>query len=322
VLSELAAPQNVLHPHSHAAADIANLFWWMMGGAFIGLALVSGLLIWAWVRRNRRGFTAADAEDPHPGEKAGWFVVVGGGVVLALATVTTVFIVSAKVMGVTEAPAATSTAVTIDVIGHQWWWEVRYPGTTAVTANEIHIPVRTRVNLVVSTDDVIHSFWVPELNRKIDTINGQTNRVLLYANRVGVYRGTCAEYCGLQHAHMAMLVLAQPLAAYRAWLRGQARPAAAPAGTLQRTGERVFLAGACSSCHTIRGTSAHGFTGPDLTHVASRQTLAAVTIPNRRADLGDWIVDSQHVKPGNEMPDIQLSGRQLQAVVAYLEHLR
>ncbi len=314
------APQDVLHPHSQAAHDIATFFWWMTGGAFIGLALVVGLLLLSWVRRGRRGF--GDPHDPHPGEKQGLIVVVGLGVGLALATVIAVFVVSARVLRVTEAPAADSTALTVHVIGHQWWWEVRYPGTTAVTANEIHIPVRTRVNLVATTADVIHSFWVPELNRKIDTIPGQRNRILLYADRAGVYRGECAEYCGLQHAHMAMLVFAQPRAAFRAWLRRQERPAAKPASALQRRGARVFLDGPCSSCHTVRGTSASGYVGPDLTHLASRTTLAADTIPNRRGYLGGWILDSQHIKPGNQMPDIDLTGPQLQALLAYLEQLR
>jgi cytochrome c oxidase subunit 2 len=314
-----AAPQNVLHPHSHAAHDIATFFWWMLGGAWIGLALVVGLLVLSWVRRGKRGF--GDPDDPHPGERQGWFVVVGLGVGLALATVITVFVVSAKVLRVTEAPAAASTALTIQVIGHQWWWEIRYPGTTAVTANELHIPVRTRVNLEVGTADVIHSFWVPELNRKIDTIPGQRNRILLYADRAGVYRGECAEYCGLQHAHMSMLVFAQPRAAFADWLRNEAAKADPPATALQRRGERVFLDGACSSCHTIRGTSAGGFLGPDLTHLASRTTLAAVTIPNRKGYLAGWIRDSQHVKPGNQMPNIDLAGPRLRAVVAYLEHL-
>jgi cytochrome c oxidase subunit 2 len=169
---------------------------------------------------------------------------------------------------------------------------------------------------------VIHSFWVPELNRKIDTIPGQRNRILLYADSPGVYRGRCSEYCGLQHAHMGILVFAQPAAQFRAWLAREARPARKPTGTLALTGERVFTTGPCQSCHTIRGTSADGITGPDLTHVASRTTLAAGTIPNRRDDLARWIQDAQHVKPGNQMPDLELRKRQVQALVAYLRSLK
>jgi cytochrome c oxidase subunit 2 len=319
-LAGCGGSQSTLNPHSHAATDIANLFWVMTAVAFGGLALVTGLLVFARVRRRRRGTNPAD---PHPGERVGWWVVLGMGVVFPLAVVIALFIASNwAILRTTEAPAASSTAMTIEAIGHQWYWEFRYPGTQAVTADEMHIPVGTRINLVATTADVIHSFWVPELNRKIDTIPGQRNRILLYANRPGIYRGQCAEYCGLQHAHMSMLVFAQPKAQFRAWLRRQSAPAANPKTALERRGRSVFLNGACSSCHAIRGTSAAGYVGPDLTHLASRTTLAGVTIPDTRAYLSRWVPDSQHFKPGNEMPDLRLTDTQLTALVAYLESLR
>jgi cytochrome c oxidase subunit 2 len=322
VLAGCGGSQDALNPHSHASTDLANLFWVMMAVAFGGLALVTGLLVWAWVQRGRRGFRS-DPDDPHPGEKQAWFVVVGMGVVFPLAVVVALFIVSdGLIVNVTQAPAASKTAMTIEAIGHQWYWEFRYPGTKAVTADEMHIPVDTRINLVATTADVIHSFWVPELNRKIDTIPGQRNRILIYANRAGVYRGQCAEYCGLQHAHMSMLVFAQPKPQFREWLRREAAPARTPKTALERRGEQVFLNGPCSSCHSIRGTGATGYVGPDLTHLASRTTLAGLTIPNRRDYLARWIVDSQHFKPGNQMPNLQLTGSQLNALLAYLESLK
>src|SRR6185503_3692548 len=201
-LAGCGGSQNALNPHSHAATDIANLFWVMMAVSFGGLALITGLLVFAWVRRGRRGI-GGDAADPHPGEKPAWFVVLGMGVVFPLMVIVAPFIVGNwAIIKTTQAPATSSTDLTVDAIGHQWYWEFRYPGTKAVTADEMHIPVGTRVNLVATTADVIHSFWVPELNRKIDTIPGQQNRILLYSNKVGVFRGQCAEYCGLQHAHM------------------------------------------------------------------------------------------------------------------------
>src|SRR2546423_13399355 len=313
VLAGCGGYQDTLNPHSHAASDIANLFWVMMAVAFGGLALVTGLLVWAWVRRRRRGFPS-DPDDPHPGERVGWWIVVGMGGVFPMAVVVALFIVSNwAIINVTQAPAASSTAMTIEAVGHQWYWEFRYPGTKTVKADEMHITVATRINLVATTADVIHSFWVPELNRKVDTIPGERNRILLYANRPGVYRGQCAEYCGLQHAHMAMLVFAQPKAQFQAWLRRQDASANPPQTALERRGEQVFLNGPCSSCHTIRGTGATGYLGPDLTHLASRTSLAGVTIPNLRADLAGWITDSQHFKPGNQMPDIRLTGPQLQS---------
>jgi cytochrome c oxidase subunit 2 len=321
-LAGCGGSQNALNPHSHQSADIANLFWVMMAVSFGGLALITGLLVLAWLRRGRRGI-GSDLDDPHPGEKPGWFVVVGMGVVFPLMVIVALFIVGNwAIVNVTQAPAASTTAMTVDAIGHQWYWEFRYPGTKAVTADEMHIPVDTRINLVATTADIIHSFWVPALNRKIDTIPGQANRILIYADRAGIYRGQCAEYCGLQHANMSMLVFAQPKAQFEAWLQNQTAPARQPATALQRQGERVFLDGACSSCHTIRGTSASGYVGPDLTHLASRTMLAGLTIPNSRNDLARWITDSQHIKPGNEMPDLRLTGAQLRALLAYLESLR
>ena len=322
LLAGCGGSQSALNPHSHAATDIANLFWVMTAVSFGGLALITGLLVWAWVRRGRRGF-GADPDDPHPGEKQAWWVVIGMGVVFPLTVIVALFIVGDwAIINVTQAPASSSTALTVEAIGHQWYWEFRYPGTKAVTADEMHIPVDTRVNLVATTADVIHSFWVPALNRKIDTIPGQRNRILLYSDTTGVYRGQCAEFCGLQHAHMGMLAFVQSKAQFRTWLKRQAAPAATPKTPLERRGEGVFLAGACSSCHTIRGTPARGYVGPDLTHLASRTTLAGDTIPNSRSYLARWVVDSQHFKPGNEMPDLHFTSSQLHSLVAYLESLK
>jgi cytochrome c oxidase subunit 2 len=223
----------------------------------------------------------------------------------------------------TDAPPPRQGTLTVDVVGRQWWWEVRYPGTRdAVTANEIHIPVRTHVDVRVATADVIHSFWVPQLNRKIDLIPGKRNRVALYADRPGRYQGQCAEYCGLQHAHMRLVVIAEPRARFEAWLRATAAPARQPSGGEADRGKQVLEANACASCHQIRGTRARGRVGPDLTHLQQRSSLAALTIPNTRAALSRWVRDPQHVKPGNRMPGLDLSRRDFDAIVAYLEELR
>jgi cytochrome c oxidase subunit 2 len=226
------------------------------------------------------------------------------------------------VMRSTAAPAPGATRLTVDVIGHQWFWEVRYPGTPVVTANEIHIPVRTPVDVVGTTADVIHSFWVPQLNRKIDLIPGRTNRVLLEADRPGRYRGQCSEFCGLQHAHMAVLVIAESRAQFRAWLRDQSTQARAPSTPEEGQGAHVFETQACAGCHAIRGTSARGAIGPDLTHLGSRLTIGAVTLPNDPAALRSWLADPQHAKPGVKMPSLPLSPAQLNALTVYLESLR
>jgi len=245
--------------------------------------------------------------------------VIGLGVAVPIVFLTLLFVWSdIFVIRSTDAPAVSSTSLTVRVIAHQWWWEVRYPGTTAATANEIHIPVDTRVDVVGTTDDVVHSLWVPELNRKIDLIPGRMNRMLWDAERAGTYEGRCSEFCGFQHAHMVVRVIAQPRAQFRAWLANMSKPAAASGSR----GEQVFLSHACSGCHQIRGTSARGLVGPDLTHLMSRQTLAAGTIPNTRDYLANWIIDPQLYKPGNHMPALNLSGPDFDALLAYLRTLK
>jgi len=306
--------QDALAPKSHQASDIARLFWWMMGIAWFGLALVVALILVAWRRAHRR-----PGHDVKEGEKLGFRVVIGAGIVMPIVLISALFVVgNIFVIKTTEAPAQGATELTVDVTGHMWWWEVRYPGTDAVTANEIHIPVRTPVRVNVRTADVIHSFWVPRLNRTIDMMPGKTNSVELFADAVGRYRGQCDEFCGLQHAHMAFYVYADPPGVFKRWLDTQSRPAAAT-GAL---GQQVFFSSSCANCHAIRGTKATGYVGPDLTHVGSRPYLAALTITNTRENLAHWIVDSQDVKPGNQMPNIRLSQRDLRALVSYLEGLK
>jgi cytochrome c oxidase subunit 2 len=243
--------------------------------------------------------------------------------VIPIVILVALFIVSDLVLlGETDAPQASSTAMTVTVIGHQWFWEVRYEGKGAETANEIHIPVRTPVNLVVHSADVIHSFWVPELNRKIDTIPGQANSIELYAEEAGVYRGQCAEFCGLQHAHMAFRVYAEPMPKFEAWLANLKRPAREPATAQARQGKQDFMEDGCAACHTIAGTEAQGTVGPNLTHLAGRDTLAADTIPNTPEELFRWIQNPQSIKPGVKMPGLGLGPERFHAIVAYLTGLK
>ncbi len=309
--------ENVLDPASPQQHKISTLFWVMMGVAWFGVALIVFLLALGWLRRKRTTLPGGKRE------RTATALLVALGIAAPIVTLSALFVWSdIFVLKATSAPAPSSTRLTVVVIGHQWWWEVRYPGTPAVTANEIHIPVHTLVNVVGRSADVIHSFWVPELNRKIDLIPGRTNRIVLDADRAGRFRGQCSEFCGLQHAHMALYVVAQPPAAFRAWLANMAKGARTPATPLERSGRAVFLNQACSGCHQIRGTPAHARVGPDLTHLATRQTIAAATLPNRKGYLGGWILDPQHAKPGARMPGLTLSGPQLQALLAYLESLK
>jgi cytochrome c oxidase subunit 2 len=317
LLAGCGGNEDVLKPASPAEHSISNLFWIMMAGAWVGLGVVAFFLLLGWFRRHRSGLPGGG------GDQAGAKLVVVLGMAVPIVVLSALFWYSdVHVIGATSAPAARSTSLTVDVIGHEWFWEVRYPGTKAVTANELHIPARTRVNVVATTADVVHSFWVPRLNRKIDMIPAHPNRELLYADRPGVYGGRCSEFCGLQHANMQLQVVAEPPASFRRWLRHQAEPAAAPASDSARRGRDVFLSQACADCHTIRGTSANGPVGPDLTHLQGRKTLAAITIPNEPGYLRDWVRDPQHFKPGNKMPALPLTSGQLDDVVAYLESLK
>jgi heme/copper-type cytochrome/quinol oxidase subunit 2 len=234
----------------------------------------------AWLRRRKAGLPVL-GED----ERASNALVVAFGMVIpAIALVRLFIVANFSVASGTQAPRRGTTALTVEVIGHQWWWEVRYPGTHGGDGQRDPHPAGTSVDVLARPADVIHSFWVPELNRKIDMIPGRTNRVVLEADRPGIYRGQCAEFCGLQHAHMAMWVVAQPAGAFEAWLRAMRGPAARPR-TRGPRGRAVFLTQGCADCHADPRHAARGRIGPDLTHLASRETLAALTIPNDPADL-------------------------------------
>ncbi len=289
----------------------------MLGAATIVFLGAVALLGIAWWRRDTPGL-------PLLGEREnlsqGMVLLFGIGIPIVVLSV--LFgIANVYVVGHTQAPNPKTTSMTIDVIGHQWWWEARYPGTQAVTANEIHIPTDTRVNLVGESADVIHDFWVPQIARKIDLIPGKQNRILLYAPQAGSYRGQCAEFCGFQHANMSFYVIAQPSSAFRAWLANEAAPARKPSSPTAALGEREFMSDQCASCHMIRGTAAQATVGPDLTHLASRSSLAAAMIPNTPHYLFDWIWHPQSIKPGSRMPDLGLSRSDVQDIVAYLDTL-
>ena len=218
------------------------------------------------------------------------------------------------------------TPVTIIVRAQQWWWQVFYAGSGATpgfqTANEIHIPVGQDVHVQLESADVIHSFWVPSLAGKQDLVPGRTNSLLLRAEKPGVYRGQCAEFCGLQHSHMAVVIVAEAPADYARWIVSQSANAIIAADPEAAAGRAAFLAKPCAACHTIRGTAANGNTGPDLTHVGSRQTVAAGLVETTRGSLAAWIADPQTLKPGNNMPMVPLTSAELRNISAYMESLK
>ena len=217
-------------------------------------------------------------------------------------------------------------ALQIRVTGHQWWWDIQYrdslPQNWATTANEIHVPVGRPVLFELRSTDVIHSLWPPNLNGKRDLIPGNENSIWFQADSAGVYRGQCAEFCGHQHAKMAFLVIAQPPDSFSAWLVRQRDTAMTPTDSVTKRGQEVFLASSCVMCHAIAGTPAGSRIGPDLTHFASRRTIAAGTLPNTRGNLAGWIVNPQAIKPGVRMPPNKLGSDDLQALLTYLESLK
>ncbi len=218
------------------------------------------------------------------------------------------------------------TALTIDVYGHQWWWEVHYPNEESdhivVTANEIHLPTGVPIRIHGTSRDVIHSFWAPNVQGKRDFLPGYDTDVMMQVDQPGRWRGQCAEFCGHQHAHMSFYMVAESRADFDHWLSGQIGSAPDPVTPQTTHGRDVFLSHPCVMCHTIRGTTAGSRVGPDLTHLASRSTIAAGTLPNNIGNLGGWIMNAQTVKPGSRMPPQQMSGADLQDLLAYLETLR
>jgi cytochrome c oxidase subunit 2 len=317
-----ATPLSYLSSAGPAAAPLTHLAWGLGGISVAVTVIVTIALVWAIWRR--RPAPAADSSglEPigSPGAGLAW-IYVGLGLsvpVLAACTIWTLF-----VLGEVMHPAS-QPQLTVQVTAHQWWWEVRYldpvAGRVFTTANEIHIPTGQPVQVILSSPDVIHSFWVPKLAGKMDVIPGVTNVTWMQAAAPGRYSGQCAEFCGLQHARMAFFVTADAPAAFTAWRDGQLALPAAPVTPEVARGEALFAA-RCASCHTVRGVHAGGIVGPDLSHLASRATLAAGTIPNDTEHLTAWIADPAAVKPGVLMPKVPLTAAERAQVVAYLQSL-
>lgn len=303
---------STLSPSGPKSGFVAWAWWLLFGVAAFVCVVVIALAVLAVVVRRR-------AEKVRTGEARK--VVMVFGVIIPALVFSATFALSVSGLAVNDKPSSPE-RLTIDVTGHQWWWEVEYDGTEAVTANEIHIPVRTPVRLRLQTADVIHSFWVPQLMPKVDLLPERVNQTWLSADKPGTYRGQCAEYCGLQHAHMAFEVVAQPKAEFRQWLADQAADARAPSTPEERRGREIVTTSTCSTCHTVRGTEADGDVGPDLTHVGSRDRLASGAIPNDVGHMSGWVANSQTVKPGNKMPPQPLPPDDLRAVVSYLQSLK
>jgi cytochrome c oxidase subunit 2 len=305
--------QNFLEPQGPYAERIAELWWLTLGvctAVFVAVLVAFLLALW-------RGARAADL---HRNSRVAVALAVG------LSSALLIVLIAASVLTDRAlAKISTQGALKIEVVAQQWWWQARYdddtPARMFTTANELHIPVGRAVTLTLKSSDVIHSFWVPNLHGKKDLIPGRVATLHIKADKPGTYRGQCAEFCGFQHAKMAFLVVAQPPAEYEAWASGQRRTAPEPATARQKRGRSLFVEGTCGTCHTVSGTPAQGRLGPDLTHLASRQTIGAGALPNRPEELHRWIEDPHKVKPGVRMPAQPLGKDDMQALLAYLAML-
>lgn len=302
--------QSALHPAGLAAERIAGL-WWFMFGVLAVVFLIVLVLLGVALRRRPTG--------PSQQAPLGTKFIVISAIILPSILLVVLLIFSIRASVGLQTPAQ---GFAIEVIGHQWWWEVRYPEQAFYTANEIHVPVGEPVLLKLSSADVIHSFWAPNLAGKLDAIPGQTNRLAMQVTRPGIFRGQCAEFCGLQHALMAFVVVALPRPEFDAWLADQQRNAPAPQTPFQERGRRVFFEAACNNCHAIQGTEAQGRIGPDLSRIGGRRSLGSGVLRNNRGNLAGWILNPQALKPGNRMPASYLPAEDLHALVAYLESLK
>ncbi|HEU4565082.1 MAG TPA: cytochrome c oxidase subunit II [Gemmatimonadaceae bacterium] len=316
-----AQPGSTLSMRGATGASEARLGWYLVIVSLVVIVVMAALVLAAALRGRRR---RPGDEHAIAAEGSGLSWVMVGGVLVPAVILTATFLFTVLTLDAVAAPPR-APAATVRVVGHRWWWEVHYPGRSpadeAVTANEIHIPVGEPVRVELASADLIHSFWVPQLGGKTDAIPGQTNVTWMEAREPGVYYGRCGEYCGSQHAHMQLRVVAESPQAFRAWVAAQRQPAPPPATAAAGSGERAFMTIGCSLCHTIRGTPAGGAVGPDLTHLMSRRTIAGGTLPNTKATLAGWVTDAQALKPGSLMPTMA-PGAQLVPLLSYLQTLR
>lgn len=335
LLSAITGCTSVQSPfgaHGPAAHRIANLSWFMTILFLVISAIMWALLALAFYKR--RG-TLGEHEpiDSSGGEI--WIAI--GGAAIPLLVLTVLFVLGLQLLrdfpihgmhgASNHAQMQESMKPEIQIIGHQWWWEIHYlnddPSKEVVTANELHLPVGRPVNIEVETRDVMHSFWIPALHGKVDLIPGMENFIRIQASQPGSYTGQCAEYCGAEHSRMRLLAIAQAPEEYAAWLEAQRKPGAQPTTPEAIEGKKIFLAGPCSMCHEVRGTLAGGRVAPDLTHIGSRKMIAANVYQNNDAYLEAWITHAQSLKPEAQMPNLtQFSGEQLQDLVAYLRQLQ
>jgi cytochrome c oxidase subunit 2 len=317
--------QSTFNPQGPAAHRIASLSWLMTILFLVTTAVMWGLIAWAAVRRK------GSLEEHAPvdvGGGQGWIAI--GGLLVPLVVLCFIFVLGLRLLAsfpLHDPMNRKALHPDIQIIGHQWWWEVHYLDGPYdehfTTANEIHIPAKQPVTIEVQSADVIHAFWVPSLHGKVDLIPGHVNYIRIEADHTGDFAGQCAEYCGEEHSLMRILVVAQDAEDYAAWRQEMLQPAAEPTTPDAIAGKRIFMSGPCAMCHMVRGTIAGGHVAPDLTHIASRKYIAANVYPNNAGNMEAWVTHAQSLKPDAQMPDMtQFSGIQLRQLVTYLQQLK
>ena len=321
VTAATTATPSIFAPVSTPAFAIRDLSFLVLAIVTAIFVVVAAVTVYAIVRyRHRPGDDGRD-----PPQVYGSVQIELAWTVVPFLIVIVLFLTTTRYIFAIERPAPTRDTLEVRVVGNQWWWEIRYPGLGIVTANELHVPVSDaarpmRTFITLESTDVIHSFWIPQLAGKTDVVPGKTNRSWIEPRTPGTYVGQCAEFCGVQHAWMLLRVTVHPRDEFDQWVAAQ--QAVAADDPESRVGRDVFTSVACISCHTVRGTPANGVFGPDLTHLMSRATLGAGVAPNTPETLRAWLKNPDALKPGARMPAMNLSGDQLDRLVAYLTTLR
>jgi cytochrome c oxidase subunit II len=315
---------SVTDPAGPQAGEIAwvwDVFLWV--SIIVWVLVIAFFVISMWMSHRNPEHHPMHEQPERDRRLTHGIVVAGAATTLTLIGLLFISILSGNALASLEDDAE---AINIRITGHQWWWSVDYepndPTKMVSTANEIHVPVGKLVHLELTSGDVIHSFWVPSVHGKKDLIPGRMNRTWIRVDEPGVFRGQCAEFCGLEHAYMELRIIAEPLDKYEQWLAHQRDPAPPPSTPQQERGLAIFQGSPCAMCHAVTGTSAGGRLGPDLTHVASRLTLGAGALPNNASAMAQWVQNAQRFKPGSHMPAIQYSQQDLNALLAFLEALQ
>jgi cytochrome c oxidase subunit 2 len=323
LLAGCSGNQSSLNPAGDQAHSISQL-WWLF---CIVMSVIYALVLFSTVIAisKRAPKDIAPILSPNPKSERRLTITVGSFVGVTV-IILFVFLINDFVSGREMHTLNDPNPLRIQITGHQWWWEVQYendkPSDIVTTANEIHLPVGEAVKFDLQATDVIHSFWAPNFDGKKDLVPGHPTTLWFRPTKIGTFYGQCAEFCGLQHAHMRFVVVVESEKDFQSWLKAQSETAHSPSDDLQKHGQEVFLNGSCILCHKISGTPARGTVGPDLSHIGSRQMLAAGTLPNTRGHLGGWILDAPRIKPGVRMPQNTMSPADLQALLAYLENLK